>query len=86
MAGFNKRYNVSNNYTAACKNKNKIRVYTYKDGTYCFLNGVKTAINEGDIINNKVVVNEGEYHHSKDRYGYNEVMFWSLKEKEIGDK
>lgn len=80
MAGFNRKYKVSNNYTAACRSKNKIRVYQYSDGTYYFDNGVKTAVKVGDIINGKKVVNKGEYHHSKGKYGYNEVMFWELME------
>lgn len=78
MAGFNKKFKVSNNYVTACRNKNKIRVYQYSDGTYYFDNGIKTPIQVGDIINNKKVVDKGEYHHSKNRYGYNEVMFWEL--------
>lgn len=78
MSGFNRKFNVSNNYVAACRNKNKIRVYQYNDGTFYFDKGVKTPIKVGDIINNKKVVNKGEYHHSKNKYGYNDVMFWEL--------
>lgn len=80
MAGFNRKFKVSNNYISACKNKNKIRVYHYKDGTYYFKDGVKTPVNVGDVIDNKKVVNNGEYHHSKGKNGYNEVMFWELVE------
>lgn len=80
MAGFNRKYKVSNNYIAACRNKNKIRVYEYIDGTYYFKNNVKTPIKEGDIIDGKKVVDNGEYHHSKGKYGYNTVMFWELVE------
>ena len=82
MAGFNGMYNVSNNYISACRSKNKIRVYNYQDGTYAFINGVKTPIKEGDIINDKVVKNFGEYHHSRNKYGYNKVMFWELIDNE----
>lgn len=82
MAGFNRKFKVSNNYTQACKDKNKLRVYLYADGNYYYFNnGVKTLINEGDIINNKKVVNKGEYHHSYNKkWGYSEVMFWELEE------
>ena len=80
MAGFNNKYKVSNNYISACRNKNKIRVYEYQDGTYCFINNVKIKVNEGDILNGKKLVNKGEYHHSKNKYGYNTVMFWELVE------
>lgn len=80
MSGFNRKFKVSNNYISACRSKNKVRVYTYSTGTYYFDNGVKTPIKVGDIINNKKVVNKGEYHHSKNKYGYNSVMFWELVE------
>lgn len=78
MSGFNHKYKVSNNYTKACKDKNKIRVYNYKDGTYAFINGIKTKVWPNQVLNGKILVNKGEFHHSKNKYGYNEVMFWEL--------
>lgn len=79
MTDNSKRYPVSQNYMRACRDKNKIRVYEYKDGTYYFDNEVKTPIKEGDIINNKMVINNGEYHVTHNPNGrFNKVMFWHL--------
>lgn len=76
MAGFNKKYGVSNNYIAACRNKNKIRVYTYKDGDYYFdEKGNKLPFKTGMIINNKRAKYGGEYHHGNN---YNVVWFYDL--------
>lgn len=80
MAGFNNKYKLSNNYITACRSKNKLRVYEYKDGTYAFINGVKTPVKNGMVINGKTLNDNGEYHHSKTKYGYSKVMFWEFKD------
>ena len=78
MSGFNHKFKVSNNYISACRSKNKIRVYEYSDGTYAFINNVKTPVTNGMLLNGKKLIDNGEYHHSKNKFGFNKVMFWEL--------
>jgi hypothetical protein len=72
MAGFNRKFKVSNNYIGACR-RGLVRVYYYNDGPYAFINGKKTSVKD-DIDNGNLIY--AEYHHSRNKQGYNSIDFY----------
>jgi hypothetical protein len=64
MAGFNRKFKVSNNYISACRRK-LVRVYEFGDGLrYTYIDNKKICVEE-DIKDGKLVY--AEYHHSKNK-------------------